>query len=175
MRKVKLFIATSLDGYIARADGDIDWLFTDADYNYSAFYDSVDTVVMGRKTYDLALSFGEYPYTGKAAFVFSRTRSGADDHATFVSGAPAALVERLRAAPGRDIWLVGGGELTRDFAEADLIDELVISIHPRLIGRGIPLFPAWRRDGDVALEMVESQSFPSGLVQIRYQRAARPS
>ena len=173
MRKVKLFIATSLDGYIARTDGDIDWLFTDADYGYTPFYDSVDTVVMGRKTYDLALSFGEYPYKGKAAYVFSRSRSGADEHATFVSGSATAFVDGLRATPGRDIWLVGGGELTRDFADANLIDEYVISIHPRLIRTGLPLFWPSPGAGDVELELTTTQPFPSGLVQLTYRRAAR--
>jgi len=86
MRKLILFIATSLDGYIAGPNGEIDWLFTDQEYGYSEFYATIDTVVMGRKTYDLSLSFGEYPYPGTQAFVFSRTRDGErDDHATFIS------------------------------------------------------------------------------------------
>jgi dihydrofolate reductase len=173
MRKVKLFIASSLDGYIARADGGIDWLFTDADYGYTPFYDSIDTVVMGRKTYDLALSFGEYPYKGKAAYVFSRSRSGTDEQATFVSGSAAAFVDRLRGEPGRDIWLVGGGELARDFADANVIDEYIISIHPRLIRTGLPLFWPSPQAGDVELELVSSQAFPSGLAQLTYRRAAR--
>jgi dihydrofolate reductase len=171
MRKVKLFIAISLDGYIARADGGIDWLFTDADYGYTAFYDAVDTVVMGRKTYDLAMGFDEYPYPGKAGYVFSRSRSAGDGRVTFVKDSPRSFVDNLRKLPGRDIWLVGGGELTRDFLAADLVDDMVISIHPILIGNGVPLF--FPREGDLRLELVGSQSFPSGLVQIRYLRTPR--
>jgi len=169
MREVVLFIATSLDGFIARPDGGIDWLFSDADYGYAAFFDSIDTVVMGRKTHELALSFGPpYVNRGKAGYVFSRTRAGSkDENAEFVAGNPKDLIRSLRTRAGKDIWLVGGAELVRDFLARDLIDEFVISVHPVILGAGIPLFPAPGRE--LSLKLKNSISFESGLVQLQYE------
>jgi dihydrofolate reductase len=169
MRRVKLFIATSLDGYIARADGRVDWLFTDDDYGYAAFYESVDTVVMGRRTYDDVLGFGPYPYADKTGYVFSHSRPAAsNDPVAFVSESPAALVARLRESAGRDIWLVGGAGLTAAFLDEDLIDDFIVSSHPIILGSGIPLFPRQGRELRLALSGVTT--FESGLVQLRYAR-----
>lgn len=170
LKKVVLFIATSLDGFIARPDGGIDWLFSDADYGYAAFFDSIDTVVMGRKTYELSLSFGPpYVYQGKTSYVFSRTRAGAkDENAEFIAGSPKDFIRSLQAHAGKDIWLVGGAELVRDFLVDDLIDEFIISIHPVILGSGIPLFPA--PGHELSLTLKDSISFESGLVQLRYDR-----
>ena len=169
MRRVKLFIATSLDGYIARADGRIDWLFTDADYGYAAFYDSIDAVIMGRRTYDDVLGFGPYPYADKAGYVFSHSRPAAsNEHVTFVSEKPAALIARLRRSDGRDLWLVGGASLTASFLDDDLVDDFIVSVHPILLGSGIPLFP--RQGRERALAFAGMTSFESGLVQLRYER-----
>lgn len=112
MRKVVLFIATSLDGFIARPDGGIDWLFSDADYGYRAFFGTIDTVVMGRRTHELSLSFGPpYVHEGKASYVFSRSKAGGkDENAEFAAGSPKDLIGSLRARAGRGIWLVGGAE-----------------------------------------------------------------
>ncbi|MCX7891218.1 MAG: dihydrofolate reductase family protein [Burkholderiales bacterium] len=168
-RPVRLFIATSLDGCIARADGRVDWLFTDGDYGYAAFYDAVDTVIMGRRTYDDVLGSGPYPYPGKAGFVFSHSPpAAAPEHVTFVSGPPAALVARLREAQGKALWLVGGAGLVASFLDADLVDEIIVSVHPRILGAGIPLFP--RQGRELALELAGVTPFPSGLVQLRYAR-----
>jgi dihydrofolate reductase len=102
MRQVILFIASSLDGYIARTSGDVDWLFTDQDYGYTDFFANIDTLLMGRHTYEQVLSFGEYPYQGKQGFVFSRTRGGvSDENVTFISDNLASFVESLRAAQER--------------------------------------------------------------------------
>jgi dihydrofolate reductase len=124
---------------------------------------------MGRKTYDLSLSFGEYPYPGAAAYVFSRTPRPPDGHAQFVAGDVGAFVERLKRQPGRDIWLVGGGEIVRECLVADTIDEFVISVHPILLGAGLALFPPGfpRRP----LRLCSAQHFDSGLVQTAYARA----
>jgi len=169
MRRVKLFIATSLDGYIARADGRIDWLFTDADYGYAAFYDSIDAVIMGRRTYDDVLGFGPYPYADKAGYVFSHSRPAASrEHVSFVSERPAALVASLRGGAGRDIWLVGGASLTASFLDDDLVDDFIVSVHPILLGSGIPLFP--RQGRELSLAFAGVTSFESGLVQLRYER-----
>jgi dihydrofolate reductase len=170
MRLVKLFIASSLDGYIARENGGIDWLFSDQDYGFGAFFASVDTVVMGRHTYDLALSFPEYPYAEKAVYVFSRSQpAGKDERGSHItSESPGNLLSRLRDDPGKDIWLVGGGQLVRSFLDEDLIDRLDVFIHPVLLGSGLPLFP--RGAAQTHLVFEGTTSFVSGLVQLSYTR-----
>jgi len=169
MRPVILFIATSLDGYIARTDGGIDWLFTDQDYGYREFFSCVDTVVMGRKTYALSRSFGEYPYPGRAGYVFSRTRSGQqDDNVRFISTDPAEFIAGLKSKPGKHIWLIGGSELIQHFVQADLIDEYVISVHPIILGSGIPLFRAPVPTQKLIYR--DCTTFDTGLVQVTYSR-----
>lgn len=169
MRSVILYIATSLDGYIARRDGGIDWLFTDQDYGYREFFAGVDTVVMGRKTYDQALTFGAYPYEGREGYVFSRQRAGEKDrHVAFIADDVAAFTGRLKQRPGKNIWLVGGSGMVASFMQENLIDAYVISIHPVALGGGIPLFAAplpstW-------LTLVDTTTFDSGLVQVTYVR-----
>jgi dihydrofolate reductase len=169
MRRVRLFIATSLDGYIAGRDDDLGWLFDDADYGYAAFYDSIDTVLVGRRTYDVAQSFAQWPYAGRRVVVFTRTGearvTSPDTVATPRS--PADVVAELRARPGKDLWLAGGGALVRSFMAAALIDDMIISIHPVLLGEGIPL----AGDGAprVPLTLVGERRYPSGLMQLSYR------
>lgn len=168
-RRVRLFVATSLDGCIARRNESVDWLFTDADYGYADFYASVDTLVLGRNTYDVCLTFEEFPYRGKRVIVLSRSRSGSDQNGVEYSREePFDLVHRLRTEPGADIWLVGGGEVVRAFLAANLVDELDIFVHPILLGDGRPLFPAGFPE--TKLRLAASESFPSGLVRLRYTR-----
>jgi len=173
MAKVILYIAASIDGFVARHDGGIDWLSIvereGEDYGYAAFYDSVDALVMGRKTYVLSLGFKEWPYPGKRSFVFSRRalKTSRED-VVFVSGSVADVLERIEAEGFRRIWLVGGGELTGSFLREDMIDEYVISTIPIILGEGIPLFPAPVRE--ILLELIGTKQFPSGLVQVHYRR-----
>lgn len=170
MNKIKLFVASSLDGYIARTDGSVDWLFIDNDYGYSSFYESVGVVVMGRKTYEQVLTFGDYPYRGKEGIVLSHSKAGQSDaHVRFMAGSLSDLVAELRGLSGQDIWLVGGAELTKDFLAAQLVDELILSIHPVLLGSGISLFVAQQVEQPLAL--VSCQPFDSGLVQLHYRRS----
>ena len=172
MSKVVLFIATSLDGYIAGPKGEIDWLFHDADYGYKAFFDSVEALVMGRKTYELSLSFGEWPYGDKPAYVFTRQTPPDDSRVRFVAGDAAGLIAGLRARASKNIWLVGGAALVSTFLREGLIDEFVISIHPQLLGAGIPLFePGVPRLG---LRLMGVTPFASGLVQLRYTSVTSP-
>lgn len=168
MRLLSCFIATSLDGYIAGLAGEIDWLFTDQDYGYTPFYAGVDAVVMGRKTYDLCLTFGEYPYPGIPNFVWSRTRHGKNEHATFVSGDIAAFIKGLKQQEGKTIWLVGGSALVGEALRHDLLDELVLSIHPIVLGCGVPLFP--QNLPRAQFQLVKSTPFDTGLVQLTYRR-----
>lgn len=169
MRKVSLFIACSTDGFVAGKRGRIDWLFTDQDYGYAAFLRTVDTVVMGRKTWDLARWFEPVPYAGKAKYVFSRRRRTTPiPDVRFVATDPAALVRGLKRRRGKRIWLVGGGEIVSILMNAGLIDEIVLSIHPIILGGGVRLFARIARQSEWTL--VSSRSFETGLVQITYIR-----
>lgn len=168
-RRMRLFIAASLDGYVARRNETIDWLFSDADYGYAEFYASVDTLVMGRNTYDVGLTFESYPYPGKRVLVLSRTRKGSDQNgAEYTAEEPFDLCHRLRTEPGGDIWLVGGGQVIRSFLAAGLIDDLDLFVHPILLGEGLPLFPAGFPE--TRLELTSTEAFPSGLVRLSYRR-----
>ena len=129
MPEVKLFIATSLDGFIAERDGGVDWLFTDNDYGYTSFFDSIETLIMGRRTYEQVLGFGEWPYGEKPTYVFTRGAPGGDHpHVEFVSSDAGPLVEKLRHRSSGDIWLVGGAALVSVFRELHLIDEYILSL-----------------------------------------------
>ncbi len=171
MRDIILFIASSLDGFIARPDGSVDWLFMDNDYGYNEFYRSIDVVLMGRKTYEQTLEFGEYPYQDKKSYIFTRSSDMQGvDGVEFISDDLESFVRNLKNKTGRDIWLVGGAEITSLFLRHGLIDRFVISVHPLILGDGIPLFPQGIET--VQLDFVRANSFDSGLVQLTYRRAA---
>ncbi|MCE5269991.1 dihydrofolate reductase family protein [bacterium] len=173
MRELILYIATSLDGFIARSSGAVDWCFIDQDYGYREFLDRVGTVVVGRRTWEQALGFEERPFGGKEIFVFSRGRTaGPDGEATIVNEPPGRFVEALKARPGSDIWLVGGAEIVAACLERDLIDRFVIHVHPLLLGGGIELFP--RGGPDRTLELVCERTWESGLVKLEYVRRRSP-
>ncbi|MBD2185163.1 dihydrofolate reductase [Planktothrix sp. FACHB-1355] len=169
MRKIRLYIASSLDGYIARTSGDVDWLFTDADYGYTEFLAQVDTILMGNKTYQQVLGFGEYPYKGKQVFVFSNTLPGQKDNnnVEFIGGDLNEFVNNLRQSPGGDIWLVGGSEIIHYFLKHSLIDELILSIHPIILGDGISLIV---KDASLqtSLKFKTVKTYESGLLQVSY-------
>ena len=168
MRKVKLFIATSLDGFIADKNGGIDWLFTDQDYGYADFYASIDTTLTGYKTYEDILGFGEFPYPGKTNYVFSRQHQQAGHNpVTFIATDIAGFVRQLKQQPGQDIWLVGGGQINEVLLQAGLIDVLIVSIHPVVLGEGRPLFAG--HAGMQDFKLMASKDFESGLVQLTYQ------
>ena len=186
MPEVILYIAASLDGYIARHDGAVDWLDAiwepdadadgrpgpAADYGYADFVAGVGAVLMGRATYEQIRSFGgDYPYPGTEGYVFSRARAGErDEYVHFVDGADIpGLVSRLKAAQDKNIWLVGGGQLIREFLRLDLIDRIELFILPVILGDGIPLFPPATPQRRLAL--VNCQSYPGGAVQLSYRRA----
>jgi dihydrofolate reductase len=165
MRRIIYFVATSLDGYLAREDGGIDWLFHDQEYGFTEFFASIDTVLQGRKTYELALTFDEYPYTTKQDFIFSR-RLRNPAHGVVVTQPIPEFVAGLKAKPGKDIWLVGGGELAGAFFAARAIDTLAVYVHPILLGRGRPF--AANLPGDVRLALAGTESYDSGLVRLSY-------
>ena len=171
-RKVIVHIATSADGYIARPDGDLEWLTSrpapEGFYGMNAFTRTIDTEVLGRKTYDWGLRMGAKFESKNRHIVFSRQAPPTDapTGVEFVSEAIGPFVSRLRAQPGKDIWLMGGGEIIASFLDAQAIDEFVISVVPVFIGDGIPLIA--RRHRHVLLELLSVESFEDGLVQCRY-------
>lgn len=170
-RKVILYIAFSLDGYIAGPKGEIDWLPSGGgeDYGYKEFMAGIDTILMGRKSYELILTFGRWEYPGIKTFVFTRNPVGMerDDNVIFISSDPANVVGELRSAPGKDIWLLGGGELARSFFDAGLVDEIIIAIIPEILGDGIPLIP--RGTKRTALRLTDIKRYDSGVVMMWYK------
>jgi dihydrofolate reductase len=171
MRRIVLGLGISLDGYIARPNGAVDFLFMPKDYSMAPFFATVDTAIMGRKTLEagLKMSGGSLPASNMAMYVFSRTKPpGEGDGWTFVNQSPAAFVAKLRKRAGKDIWLMGGGELARDFLKADLVDELYIGIVPVLLGDGIRLFPSGFPQRNFAL--VENKTYSKGLIALNYRR-----
>ena len=171
MRKIVLGLGISLDGYIARPNGAVDFLFMPKDYSMAPFFKTVDTAIMGRKTLDdgLKMSGGSLPASSMAYYVFSHSKPpGKCNGWTFVNESPAAFVRKLRKRPGKDIWLMGGGELARDFLKADLVDELYIGVVPVLLGKGIPLFPSGFPQRNFSL--VENKTFSRGMIALKYKR-----
>jgi dihydrofolate reductase len=171
MRKVVLGLGISLDGYIARPDGAVDFLFMPKDYSMGPFFATIDTAIMGRKTYDDALKMGGSGFGGSKmkTYVFSHSQpAGELDGVTFVNESPESFVEQLRKRPGKDIWLMGGGELARDFLKDDVVDELYIGIVPILIGQGRPLFPSGFPQREFAL--LENKTFSKGLIALKFAR-----
>ena len=175
MRKVKLYIAISLDGFIARKDGALDWLEgipnpDQLDYGYQAFYDSVDTVLMGRLTYEEILGFDvDWPYGNCKTGVFSRNPDLAltTPQTQLVSGDIKNYITELKQQEGKDIWLVGGGSLLTAFLNKSVVDEMIISIAPVIIGDGLPLFPNMPKE--TSLELVNSISYDTGFVTLTYR------
>jgi dihydrofolate reductase len=172
MRKVVLGLGISLDGYIARPDGSVDFLFMPKDYSMAPFFATVDVGIMGRKTLDVGLkmSGGETIASyGLTCYVVSRSHPAGQRHgAFFTHQTPSALVNELRKCPGKNIWLMGGGELARDFLKADLVDELSLGVVPVLLGDGIPLFPSGFPQRD--FKLIENKSYSKSLIALRYER-----
>ena len=172
-RKVIVHIATSADGYIARPDGELEWLTSRPApagfYGMNTFMRSIDTKLLGRKTYEVSLRMGAAFDSKTRTIVFSRHAPPADapSGVEFVSEAIGPFVSRLRAQPGKDIWLMGGGDIIASFLDEQAIDEFVISVAPVFIGDGIPLIA--RRHRHVPLELLSVERFDDGLVQSRYR------
>lgn len=179
MRKVILGVSMSFDGRIARTNGNVDFLRTPKEHPIGAFFASMDTAIMGRKTLDagLRMAGGKLPKTAMRMYVMSRTKEpGERGGVIFVNEPPAALVTQIRKQSGTDIWLMGGGELAREFLRADLVDEIYFGIAPVLLGEGIPLFPTGFPQREFAL--TENKSYSEGLVTLKYERkreSAKPT
>lgn len=161
MRKVILGVGISLDGYIARKDGAVDWLSMDWDYDFTAFFKTIDAVLMGRKTFDKALEMTPHknanPYAGMETYVFSRTlNSSGVEGVEIISENLKEFVENLKRSDGKNIWLSGGGELAKSFLDENLVDEIHLGVTPILLGAGLPLFPELARE--VPLRLVSNRA-----------------
>ena len=171
-RKIIVHIATSADGYIARPDGNLDWLTNrpapKGFYGMPQFMRSVDAKLLGRKTFDLSVELGAHFSADDRHYVFSRQPPPASVPAgvEFVSQSIAAFAKRLRGQPGKNIWMMGGGELIASFVDEDLIDEFIITVVPIFIGEGIPLIARGSRH--VPLKLRSAKPFPDGVVQVHY-------
>jgi dihydrofolate reductase len=170
--EVVYYFAASLDGLIATPDGGVDWLApfetTDEDYGYSDFFAGIDTVLLGRKTYEQSLMLGPWPYSGKACVVFTHhdlKLSSAD--VTTTSSSPAEVLDELEHRGSRRAWLVGGAQLAGSFQRAGLISEYIVSIVPIVLGDGIPMLDAPGPPGK--LHLMEYRPYPNGLIQLRYR------
>ena len=175
MRKISLFIAVSVDGYIAQPNDNLDFLKhvekEGEDYGYKAFTDTVDTIIIGRKTYDyVSRHLGESYYDSGNRDVYVMTRSARPTigRTAFFSGKLTNLIDDLRSRNGKGIYCDGGAEIINEFLRHDLVDELIISIVPILLGSGTRLF----KDGnsEKLLQMVDVKTFDTGLTQLRYRR-----
>ena len=166
-----VFIAASIDGYIAREDGGLDWLPEDDasgdDHGYGALFEAVDALVMGRDTYEVVLGFGAWPYGDKPVVVLSSRGLPADTPASVsrLSGTAEEIVRAL-AERGYTHLYVDGGRTVQDFLRAGLVTDLIVTRIPVLLGGGIPLFG--RLDQDIHLRHVETRNLPGGMVQSHY-------
>lgn len=171
-RSIVLGLGISLDGYIARPDGAVDFLFMPKDYSMAPFFKTIDAAVLGRKTYDMVQKIGMDGFRSFKLeyYVMSRTLPpGERDGLLFTAEPPAAIVARLRKKKGKNIWLMGGGELARAFLIDDLVDELYLGVVPILLGAGLPLFPPGFPQRNFTL--VENKTFSKGLIALKYRRA----
>lgn len=171
MRKVILCVAVSLDGLIEGPNGEYDWCLTDQDYGMSAFIKRIDAIFYGRKSYEMMLHAQQggdiNPYAKMKSYVFSNTLAKPFAGTELVSGDLALKVNALKNQPGKDIWLWGGASLTTSFLNTGLIDEMILAVHPIVLGAGKPLFSDI--DGRKHFTLRSSEAYSSGLVMLTYE------
>jgi dihydrofolate reductase len=169
MRRVRYAVACSLDGFIAGPKGQFDWIPPDPEVDAAQDFSRYDTLLIGRRTYDVMRAHGEPTFPGKANYIFSRTLTRADiPKSSILSSTPEQTVAELRNQPenGKDIWLFGGGELFRTLVAALLVDEIELTVIPILLGNGIPLLPP---SGErVSLQLTDHRIYTSGIASLTY-------
>jgi dihydrofolate reductase len=174
--RTSTFVAMSLDGFLARADGSVDWLepFQGEEHGYQAFFASVDTLVLGRRTYDFVLTMVgaglSWPYSGKRCVVMTHRHVEGRNQERSFEGEPAVLLEQLAAEGARHVY-VDGGAVIRSFLAAGCLDHLTVSLVPCLLGTGFPLFGGVKRE--TGLTLVSATPFKNGLVQLQYEASSR--
>lgn len=172
--QIILYIACSIDGYIAMPGDDLSFLSLveseGEDYGYQNFTDQVDTIILGRKTYDWVLkAIGRFPHEDKEVYVMSKSKKGRENHVQFYSGELSTLVEKFMNRPGqRNVFVDGGAATVHAFLQEKLLDQMILSIIPTTLGEGIRLFQSGI--GQQIWKLVDSRSFPSGLVQLHYKK-----
>jgi dihydrofolate reductase len=167
MRRLRYNVAMSLDGFIAGPNGEYDWIVMDPDFDWKALYDQFDTLLMGRRSYDVMRERGMSPKSmGMRAVVVSTTLIP-DQHpdVTVVGSNLVGKIAALKAEPGKDIWLSGGGVLFRYLLDAGLVDGVDVAVVPVLLGSGVPLLPEGQR---CKIKLIESNTRPSGIVLLKY-------
>ena len=171
MRRVRYNVAATLDGFIAGPAGEFDWIPEDPTVDFAALFANVDTLLLGRRTYEVARAHGAPPWgPTMRAYVFSRTlRPEEHPDVTVVAGDPAATVASLRAEPGGEIWLYGGGELFGALLAARQVDSVEVTVVPVLLGAGVPLLAGG--PGRTSLALRHSHIYPSGMVALHYDVA----
>lgn len=166
MRKIIYNLAVSLDSFIEDQNGAFDWCFTDQDYGLTEMMAGIDTIIFGRKSYDLMLNYEANPYPDKQKFVCSNSLQQAPENTTLLNGNITEQVAELKQQPGKNIWLFGGTNLASQLLKAGLIDELQLSIHPILLGQGKPLFQDLQERK--YLKLLHTKTYETGLVQVHY-------
>ena len=152
-RNLVVFIASTLDGYIATKDDSLEWLFNvegEGDNGFSEFYETIDTILLGKRTYDWIMKqeSEEFPYKNKECYVFTRSSIEDNENVKFINEDVTKFVRKLKSEDGKNIWIVGGGELLHSFIKE--VDELIVTIAPTILGNGIPLF----REGDYQIDLI---------------------
>jgi len=167
MRRVRYREAMSLDGYIAGPKGEIDWIVSDPDIDFAALFAQFDTLLVGRGTFEFMVKHGQATVPGMKMIVFSRMLHQRDyPDVTIVAGQEIETVAALRANPGKDIWLFGGGLLFRSFLDAVLVDTVEVALIPVLLGGGVPLLPAPAKQ--TKLKRTGQKLYGSGIVLLEY-------
>lgn len=169
--KISVYIAISIDGYIARKDGNLDWLDSvggfDEDYGHQTLVDSIDALIIGRKTYEVATTVAE-PYPGKRVVVLSNSLDSVRSDMELYQGDLSLLLKQLHTEGIKHIW-IDGGTVISQFLALNAVDTMILSIIPIILGSGIPLFHIM--DSDIPCRTISSQTYPSGLVQLKYEIA----
>lgn len=168
MRKVILQLAVSLDNYIEGPNGEYDWCFLDQDYGMLDFFKRIDSVFMGRKSYELALSMGdvEMPHPKLTEYVFSTTLSEVRPGSILIKENIDTRVKEIKNESGKDIWLFGGASLTTSFLNLRLVDEIILAVHPIILGSGKPLFANILNR--IKLTLIGYKTYSTGLVSLSY-------
>ena len=172
MRRIRYSVAMSLDGYIAGPNGEYDWIVMDPDIDFGEMFKEFDTALMGRKTFETAVNGPPMP--GVQTVVVSRTLKPADaPNAVVINEATKEALDALKAKPGKDIWLFGGGELFTSFAAMGLVDTVSVAVEPVMLGGGLPLFPLSKIR--LPLKLVKHRVYEkTGIVSLEYEVVYRP-
>lgn len=170
MRKIILGLAVSLDGFIEGPNGEIDWCLTDQDYGMSEFFKRIDSVFMGRKSYEMTQAIGDTPTAGFPKineYVFSNTLRQVKEGMILINGNLKEKVDEIKQQPGKDIWLFGGAGLVSSLLNENLVDEYWLAIHPVILGGGKPLFIDVKKR--VSLKLTDTKTYSTGLVSVKYE------